>query len=725
MQFYSAIFAVAALAMETNAFVLPSASSVGRSVVLSVANPITKTSEMPPAETSKDGGGNGDDDNRDLLWPASPSPAAAFAVRSVSLAFAANNAKYDLFESLLTSGGDDRTLIDPTTGKNKYHIRPRPIDTELGDIFRGSCTGNPPTARGFDAARRLYDEFIAPLLSGEAKEEHDEGDEVSSSTSSISRAARLATRLAHLRSDLAAPDLDDAVRSVMSDQRNRLSKLLNLPNGAEVLLCPSGSDAEYLPLAVARTLMAADDRKRSRSSGKSTEQKKKEKTIVNGVTQFKEVGAGTSVASVGRYFSSTAPLLGDVAGFEVDTPPPHLSGFGPTVVDESRSHIVAARRADGTAEKANEEMKQFVNDHCSSDNTDSYYPIVHGVFGGKTGLRDAHCADMPTTTVGKAGATSLTVVDACQGRFTADELASWLSNDSLVLFTSSKFYQGPPFCGAVILPPGIAARLADVTVEDLLFDRDDDESECVTDMFTEDGLGAFLTDKELPPCLECWHSFLAPSSTRPSPDINVGLALRWESGLAGMEALSDVDDDERDAIVADWAGAVEDMVKVEGGNGEHLDAWWIERSIVSIRVARRSAVGEATTEWMGMGDLRKLYAWMSEDVSGRIQGVIGSEEDAEALSKIAYIGQPVDVSESHGIVRIALGAESMLSYRNDNKKTLEEDRWVVKKMAAIAKHFEALDNYCEDGGDNDDIDEGVDVTIDLPKMSDVGGKVHM
>ena len=81
---------------------------------------------------------------------------------------------------------------------------------------------------------------------------------------------------------------------------------------------------------------------------------------------------------------------------------------------------------------------------------------------------------------------------------------------------------------------------------------------------------------------------------------------------------------------------MEDMVKVEGGNGVHLDAWWIERSIVSTRVARRSAVGEATTEWMGMGDLRKLYAWMSEDVSGRIQGVIGSEEDAEALSKIAY-----------------------------------------------------------------------------------------
>jgi hypothetical protein len=50
----------------------------------------------------------------------------------------------------------------------------------------------------------------------------------------------------------------------------------------------------------------------------------------------------------------------------------------------------------------------------------------------------------------------------------------------------------------------------------------------------------------------------------------------------------------------------------------------------------------------------------------------------------------VDVSDSHAIARIALGAESLLSYMGDKSVTLEEDCAAVKKLAAIAKHFETL-----------------------------------
>ena len=67
-----------------------------------------------------------------------------------------------------------------------------------------------------------------------------------------------------------------------------------------------------------------------------------------------------------------------------------------------------------------------------------------------------------------------------------------------------------------------------------------------------------------------------------------------------------------------------------------------------------------------------------------------SAEEKVVLSKPAYIGQPVDVCEKYAIVRIALGVESLISYMNDKHGTLEEDRWVVKKLGAIAKHFEAL-----------------------------------
>jgi asparagine synthase (glutamine-hydrolysing) len=50
---------------------------------------------------------------------------------------------YNVFEACLTCGGDDRSLIKEETGTNKYHIRPQPVDPE--HVFRGSCTGNPPT----------------------------------------------------------------------------------------------------------------------------------------------------------------------------------------------------------------------------------------------------------------------------------------------------------------------------------------------------------------------------------------------------------------------------------------------------------------------------------------------------------------------------------------------------------------------------------------------------
>lgn len=104
---------------------------------------------------------------------------------------------------------------------------------------------------------------------------------------------------------------------------------------------------------------------------------------------------------------------------------------------------------------------------------------------------------------------------------------------------------------------------------------------------------------------------------------------------------------------------------------------------MSIRVAK----GE-DGEWLNMTELRDLYRWMSMDVSQLVPEA--TAEEKMFLSKATYIGQPVDVSESHAIVRIALGVESLLSYIDNKVGTLEEDRTTVQKLQAIAKHFETL-----------------------------------
>jgi hypothetical protein len=487
---------------------------------------------------------------------------------------------YDEYEALLTCGGDDRSLIKEDTLTNKYHIRPQPVDP--AHVFRGSCTGNPPTQRGYDAGKKLFE------------------------------------RLGNLSDE----QLDAELGNVFREQRERIANLLQLKEGTEVIICPSGSDAEYLPLAIARAI-------------------KGDVHIANGVTQLREIGAGSAPASVGKYFSTHAPLVG-----RLPDDAEYLAGF-----EGFDGVTISAREKNGDVVDASAKMAEFV----ASSLKRGTYPIVHGVFGGKTGVRDEQ---MPGSL--DAGETSLGVVDACQGRFNLDELQSWLDQDSLVLFTASKFYQAPPFCGAVIVPPRIAEKLRNSPAPG------------PSEMFSADGLGGFMTDKELPDCMENWKPLLRKHNSG-----NLGLALRWEAGLAGMEALASIPDDRRTAAVQEWAGAVAEMVH----NETELDAWCVERSIVSIRVAKENG-------WLNMSELRDLYRWMSMDVSDLVPEA--TAEEKQYLSKPAYIGQPVDVAESHAIVRIALGVDSLLSYCDDKMRTLEEDKATVQKLAAIAKHFKTL-----------------------------------
>jgi hypothetical protein len=348
---------------------------------------------------------------------------------------------YDEYEAWLTCGGDDRSLIKEDTCTNKYHIRPQPVDPS--SVFRGSCTGNPPTQRGYDAGKKLFERL----------------------------------------SNLSDAKLDIELEKVFKDQRERIANLLELEEGAEIIICPSGSDAEYLPLAIARVI------------------KGDKVHITNGVTQLREIGAGSAPAAVGKYFSSHAPLVGRLPD-EME----YLSGF-----EGIDGVTIAAREKSGEVVNASEKMAEFVTSALEH----GAYPIVHGVFGGKTGVRDEQ---MPGSLDG--GETSLGVVDACQGRFSLNELHGWLKQDSLVLFTASKFYQAPPFCGAVIVPPKIAQKLRN------------SPSPGPIEMFSIDGLGGFLSDKELPDCLENWKPML-----RKNDSANLGLALRWEAGLAGMEGM--------------------------------------------------------------------------------------------------------------------------------------------------------------------------------------------
>jgi hypothetical protein len=76
----------------------------------------------------------------------------------------------------------------------------------------------------------------------------------------------------------------------------------------------------------------------------------------------------------------------------------------------------------------------------------------------KTGLV-APSADCAIRLKQRYGAALTVLVDACQFRLSTESLAGYLGAGFLVAVTGSKFVAGPPFSGALILPPDELARL--------------------------------------------------------------------------------------------------------------------------------------------------------------------------------------------------------------------------------------------------------------------------
>eukprot|EP00290_Baffinella_frigidus_P025015 CAMPEP_0180252838 /NCGR_PEP_ID=MMETSP0987-20121128/39262_1 /TAXON_ID=697907 /ORGANISM="non described non described, Strain CCMP2293" /LENGTH=417 /DNA_ID=CAMNT_0022221629 /DNA_START=131 /DNA_END=1384 /DNA_ORIENTATION=- len=257
-------------------------------------------------------------------------------------------------------GGDCRLTLN-AKGVNKYHCMPEPMANAL---FRGSCTCNIPTAEAFQAAEATY---------------------------------------------TAIKNEELTVGEIMEGVRSRIKVLYKLPAGTEIFLCPSGSDAEYIPLLIAKTL-------------------NKGRKVVNIVTCDSE----------DKIMSQ--PLEGLAGAVECVAIPARCTTSS-TVVDSS-------------------DPVQTIVDRCAREEA---VPIVHCVHGSKTGIVEP----FPDTNFGKMVATrdAFIVVDACQGRFTNKWLQNYIREGAMVLITGSKFFRGAPFSGAVLVPGELIERLARTEVD--------------------------------------------------------------------------------------------------------------------------------------------------------------------------------------------------------------------------------------------------------------------
>lgn len=324
----------------------------------------------------------------------------------------------------------------------------------------------------------------------------------SSTASSISQAAY--DRAALAREELVHKSLFDEVEIAFDrrceDMRHELRGHLQLPPRVDIVFSPSGTDSQLHALFLARAALGALP-----------------VTIVVGADQ---TGSGTALTARGRHFGAMT-----ASGFAVrkDGAVAGLAGESIAVpLLDPASDIAMRADADAAVLRA---VETAIAQGA---------PVLLQIMdSSKLGWRapSAACLDEIAR---RWPAKVQIVVDACQARLGRRRLRSYLDRGYMVLITGSKFFGGPAFSGALLVPKGLSRSLVHV-------------GEIAPGFFDYAGRSDWPT---------AWTTLRSRFERRP----NFGQWLRWEAALAEIGSYYAVPGAFRAKAMAELAAGIDSMI---------------------------------------------------------------------------------------------------------------------------------------------------------------------
>jgi hypothetical protein len=223
------------------------------------------------------------------------------------------------------------------------------------------------------------------------------------------------------------------------------------------------------------------------------------------------------------------------------------------------------------------------------------------------------------------------------------------------MVTGSKFAGGPPFCGALLIPPAVLERLPDLTLPA--------------------GLAAYSARCDWPPRFQRAfdRAAFAPA--------NLGLGLRWEAALAEIEAYAAIPVRLREDIVAKFAETA------RRGVAANFDLDFLDQENWRLGGAP-GTLFPVITHHGDVAQARLIYE------SLRDPG--GAGLDDEAFSRVCHVGQPVIIG-SRAALRLCLGMPhvSAVAERRARGSSLEtafeplrrDVELTLRKWGALAKRI--------------------------------------
>ncbi len=522
-------------------------------------------------------------------------------------------------EQLLVSGGDRRLEIDPCTKLNSSGCSPSPYP-ESGEVYSfGSCTASTISESAFCAVERERVRLLQILSVAEASAQSP-GDR---GWSGLARAFDAETK----------------------KLRSELLQLLGLDGMAvDLVFSPSGTDSVLQALALARIL----------SGGCPID------CLLVGSD---ETGSGVGHALAGRHFNSmTSTGLSVVQGDPVSGLAENVrlisfpvSRFGFDICSEDVSLSESSQYLCVREQELIAAVGRSVYAGCHVLLQAMEISKLGRSFPSGTCLRAIRARFADAVTI---------VVDGCQMRSGRERLRWHLAEGHMVLISGSKFFTGPPFSGALLVPSSLDSRINAVSTE--------------TVIRLLGGLRDYMASSDWP---GNWRTLRAALPAR----INIGQYLRWIAALEEMRAYFSIPEGFRCAALHGFASMVREVVgnrdafRLLTGSTDKItdDALnQIGLKPVSIfpfllRQDRHRHTKDAEKDcrqedrrniWASCDEARAIYHALNRDVSGLLLASCSATERAVAARR-CHIGQPVALSlhsgERVGALRICASARTV------------------------------------------------------------------
>ena len=274
------------------------------------------------------------------------------------------------------------------------------------------------------------------------------------------------------------------------------------------------------------------------------------------------------------------------------------------------------------------------------------------------------------------------VIDASQLRLDPKDIQNYLNKGYIVTITGSKYFTGPPYSGALIVPKNVSSSVNSVKKH------------------LPEGLTYYYNNSDWPASWFCSENL--------SKGFNFGSYMRWKAAIVEMDRYYKTPILYRNLAIEMFCNFVEDSIKdssflvplFEGEtkiNSYNTEEFGLRniRTIFPFFILKNK-------EALSIDHVKKLYVLLNSDISDQFKG--SSLEIIRLAAQKCHIGQAVNVKYANdvqsAVLRISLGArvisESWVNrdisiYFRNIEAQMNQITVIIKKIELILNNAELLD----------------------------------